>query len=153
MSSGVSFTIEELTYDSDPQPDVIDFLRRTAAAYEKTHHAEVFDPNNFSIARYLARAGGHMFLARRDGRPVGVMFARLLTSVFDSNLLILFQDLLYVESGNSRATKMLMQYFIDFGKKNANHLITMITEGTNIKPRSLERLGFSELETLYRMRV
>lgn len=153
MWSTVSYTIENLTIDSNPDPSVIEFLRDTAAYYEKTHHSEVFDPQNFSVARYLARTGGHMFLARRDEQPVGVMFARLLESIFDRQLRILFQDLLYVKSGNSRAAHFLMQHFIDFGRRNANHIITMITVGTNIKPRSLERLGFAELETLYRMRV
>lgn len=93
-----------------------------------------------------------MMLCRRDGKPVGVMLSRLYDSILDPNVRILMQDLLYGKSG-TRASKYLLADFIDFGKANANHVISMIGERTNIKGRSLENLGFKKLETLYRLEI
>lgn len=149
MRSSTTYTIaplEESTLDEETVRFIVEIMRDL----EKGPYGEVFDPFNFSIARYFA-IGGHVFLARRDGKPVGVLLTRLLTSVFDSNLRILHQDLLY--SRSPRVTKLLMEFLIDFGRRNANHVISMIGAGTNIKPRSLERLGFSQFETLFRLRV
>jgi hypothetical protein len=63
------------------------------------------------------------------------------------------QDVLFTKKSSGRATHILMNAFIDFGKANANHLFTMVAEQTNIKARSLDRLGFKQVETLYRLEV
>lgn len=95
----------------------------------------------------------HRFtVCRREGEPVGFMFSSVLKSKFDEETIILRQDLLYARP-QTRAAKYLLDDFIDFGKLNANHIISMIGEKTNIKPRSLEKLGFKKLETLYRIEV
>lgn len=147
-----NYTITEITNDTEPTAEVVDLIvyvmRRSGELYDWA-----FDSYNFKMSTYLARQGGHMFLARRDGKPVGLLLARLLPSVFDHQTRILYQDLLHVKPGNPRAAYFLMQYLIDFGRRNANHVITMIAAETNLKPRSLEKLGFTKLETLYRMRV
>ena len=78
------------------------------------------------------------------------MLARLYTSIFDDETKILQQDLLYARPG-SRASKVLLDDFIDFGRKHADHILTTIGTETVIKGESLEKLGFSKLETTYRM--
>lgn len=89
-----------------------------------------------------------------DGRPVGFMFATRYSSIFDQSKVLLRQDFLYTPEGSSPfICHRLMQDFIDFGKLCADHILTVRGPGTNIKGSSLERLGFKELETLYRMEV
>jgi hypothetical protein len=88
----------------------------------------------------------------RDQKPVGFMAATLIKSFFDANCVLLRQELLFALP-NSRAANLLLKDFIDFGKLNANHILTTIGKKTNIKPKSLERLGFEELEVRYRLEV
>lgn len=118
------------------------------AAFElKKQYDSKFNPIDFTFSK-----GHRLTICFKDGSPVGFMLARLSVSIFDPNVKILLQDLLYAKSG-SRAAKLLLDDFIDFGKRNANHIITMIAENTNIKERSFERLGFKKIETLYRLEV
>lgn len=112
-------------------------------------YGDRFNFMNFSPARYTAM-GGRMMVCFRDGEPCGAMLMRLYDSVFDEEVRILMQDTLFAEPG-TLAAKLLMDDFIDFGRRRADHIITMIAERTNIKPRSLARLGFKQLETLYRL--
>lgn len=104
---------------------------------------------HFPVVTYSKEA--RLMICYKNGKPVGVMLYQIFPSVFDPSTLVCKQDLLYVKKGNPRATKLLLDEFIDFGKANANHVITMIAEKTNIKPRSLEKLGFKKLEVLYRL--
>lgn len=107
-----------------------------------------FNEWNFNLVDFMDE--NLFWVCKRDGKPVGYMMARLLTNTFDNNTIMLVQESLYAEQG-TRAAKLLLDVFIDFGKTNANHVITMISESSNIKERSLERLGFKKLETLYRL--
>ncbi len=79
--------------------------------------------------------------------------AQLYPHPFDPDVTVLKQDLLYVIPGYPKATRALLHHFIDFGKAHANECFTMLAMQTNIKPRSLEKLGFTEVETLYRLEV
>ena len=93
-------------------------------------------------------------MAFRLGEPAGLMMASLTRSVFDSDKILLRQDLLWVPKGGGfGVSRRLLQDFIDFGRLNADHILTTRSRATNIKGRSLERLGFCELETFYRMEV
>jgi len=93
------------------------------------------------------------WVCERDGEIVGIMLARLYPSVFDPGKLILFQDLLYVKKDVRRAAYLLLAKFIDFGKTRADHIFTAITDHTNIKGRSLAKLGFSKIQEQYRLVV
>ncbi len=131
--------------------DELDVLAQEIAA----RFGKRFNPWKFEIRQY---ANQNRFMVVRHfsskGKTiVGVMLSSLYRSAFDHLVKIQHQDLLYVRPGHPRATKMLMDDFIDFGKRNANHLISMIGPATNIKPRSLERLGFKVMETTYRLEV
>jgi hypothetical protein len=88
----------------------------------------------------------------RDQIPVGFMWSSLHNHTFDPKLKILKQLLLHAQPG-TRAARLLLKEFIDFGKLNANYIITTIGRETNIKSKSLEKLGFSKLEESYRLEV
>lgn len=89
----------------------------------------------------------------REGRVTGIMIASLGQSIFDHKIKILRQQLFYVKPHSGRTAHVLFQKFIDIGNRYANHIITMLTRETNIKPQTLESMGFKEMETLYRMEI
>lgn len=70
----------------------------------------------------------------------------------ECNRVFLRQNALYGKPG-SLATFYLVQDYIDFGKTHADDVIMVIGAKTNIKPKSLERLGFNKLETSYRLKT
>jgi hypothetical protein len=107
---------------------------------------------NFDMLGYI-RKNGMVLVCYRHNKPIGILMARLFGSVFDPKTKILYQDLLYVNKKGTRAANILFRALIDFGKLNANHIITMITPTANIKGETLERLGFNQLETLYRLEI
>ena len=96
---------------------------------------------------------GIFLVCERDGEIVGIHISFLSRSVFDDNTKILRQQLFYVKPGSGRAAYHLFKKFIDIGRHEANHIITMLTSHTNIKPETLSRWGFKELETLYGLEV
>lgn len=90
-------------------------------------------------------------VCKKGEKVVGIMLSRLSRAIFDPTVILYVQDTLYCT--RPKATSMLLRDFIDFGKLHADHIITMTTPHTNIKGRSLEKLGFKELETFYRMEI
>ncbi len=126
-----------------------DFLKESAEHLDEIG-GHRYNWREFPILAYIENH--RVTVCRRDGKLVGVMLARLCNSNFDRDLKVLRQDILYCRPG-TRAAKLLLEDFIDFGKANAKHVITAIGKRTNIKGRSLEKLGFKELETLYRLEV
>jgi len=114
----------------------------------KKTNPEFKTPERFNFFGYIETHRARICL--RNGEPVGLLLCQIYPSTFDPTLKILYQDLLYGKPG-TKAAKLLLDDFIAFGKANAQHILTMIAKGTNIKGRSLERLGFTKLEELYRM--
>lgn len=110
----------------------------------------VLDWRKFKIDRYIRNH--RVMVCYRDDRPVGVMLSRLYRTLLDPEKTVLFQDFLFAEPG-TRAAKLLLDEFVDFGKTHANHVISTIGLKTNIKRSSLEKLGFLKLEERYRMEV
>lgn len=127
-----------------------DFVRFGAIKLNEKYDNR-YDWKNFDLYNHLAR-GNYLAICYRDKEPVGFLFASFYKSFFEPNLVILQQNTLFCLP-NTRGANLLMKDFIDFGKANANHVITMIGRESNIKPRSLENLGFKELETLYLLEV
>lgn len=109
------------------------------------------DFTNFNIWDYIRN--NHVWVVRRQGEPVGVMFAQLYGSVFDPKSKILFQDGLYCKKSSGRAAYLLMREFIDFGRANAKIIFTCRGKLTNVKARTLERLGFEKTEEIFRLVV
>lgn len=145
------YTIERITNISQMTGELSLWLREFGVKaaqdnFGSSTYMETFDYLDYAINNLL-------WICRRDGRPVGAMLASIQISVFDPDLTILVQDSLYVPESGNRAAFLLLREFIDFGKSNAKHIITMTASGTNIKARSLEKLGFKELERHYRLEV
>jgi hypothetical protein len=93
------------------------------------------------------------YICRRDGEVTGHLICYVFTSPLDVKVKILYQLAFYAKPDSGRTAWHLFQKFIDIGKKEANHIITMLTSQTNIKPSTLKNLGFEEVETLYRLEV
>lgn len=111
--------------------------------------------NKYNLRRFDLKShmkfGGRLTLCVGEGRYFGLMLMTLTENQWDFGRKTLIQDTIY--SINPRATKMLFDDFINYGRQNAEEIITMVGERTNIKGSSLERLGFKKLETLYRLEV
>lgn len=84
-----------------------------------------------------------------SGEIIGLMSCKLTGDHFNYHYKILRQVIFYSKS--YRASKILFDEFIDFGKNNADAIITNIAEHTNIKESTLKKLGFSKMETLYKL--
>lgn len=148
------YTIKRLTLadidDKNPDNYKLWIFIRNAGVTLNGLYGKRYDWNNFPVPLIVK---DHYFaVCFKDDEPVGLMVGTLTKSIFDQNIKILRQITQFAVPG-SQAAYWLMKDFIDFGKVNANHILTNIGAKTNIKPRSLEKLGFSELETLYRMEI
>jgi len=143
------YTVERITSREQVDDELLEFFKMSAEQVAMDY-GHKFNWKKFKLLSY---ARDHrLMICRRNGRPVGIMLSQLYGSVFDPDVKILCQDLLFTKPG-TRAARLLMRDFIDFGRLNANHVITMIAEKTNIKRQSLEKLGFVKLEELYRIEV
>lgn len=111
----------------------------------------VYDCSHFNFDEYARQ--NCLWFCWRNGKPVGIMMAQFYANTFDRDVKILYQDLLYCEKSSGRAAYLLMDKFIAFGRANANLVFTMTTKHTNVKGRTLERLGFEKTEELYRLEV
>jgi hypothetical protein len=142
----VTYTIKRIG-KNDLDFTLIDFLYGAAVALDrKFNHGYRWGEIDFE-----SFVENHLFLVCfRNKRPVGFLAASFTRSFFDPKCVILRQNLLY-SLPNTRASLLLLKEFVDFGTANANHIITTIGPKTNIKSKSLEKLGFNKLEELYRM--
>lgn len=126
--------------------DVEEFAREAAVLLEERYNGR-FKAGNFDLREYVGR--NLVLVCRRDGEVVGILLAQQFRSVFDNHTQILMQDLLYAKPGAIWAARLLLDQFVDFGKRNANHVFTMTTPQANIKGKSLERMGFRKIEEIY----
>jgi hypothetical protein len=145
-----TYTIDRLKYHHHFTDDVIKFFKDEIPKLSE-RFGDKFDYNNCPL--YLLAETGHFYICRRNGEIRGYLLAFISKSVFDPKIKILKQQSLYVKPDSGRTAYWLFKKFIDIGKTEANHIITMLTSQTNIKSETLENMGFKELETLYRLEV
>lgn len=145
-----SSTAYTLNREREVSPDVYAFLIGEMAA-ARAAVDDTLDFSNFDVWGYAANH--YMWIVRKDGAPVGVMFAQLYGNVFDPKIKILFQDGFYVRKSSGRAAYLLFKEFIDFGRANAKIIFTCRGKLTNVKVRTLERLGFEKSEEIFRLVV
>ena len=122
---------------------------------EGPHIAKIFGNKfNYENAAIEAMIEKAIFLVgRRNGEIRGVHISWLVNHPLDTKVKLLSQQLFYVKPDSGRMSYHLFKKFIDIGKSEANHIITMLTRQTNIKSDTLEKFGFKELEVLYRLEV
>lgn len=138
-------TIERVTEMNDK---LWDFLAENLPELSNKYN-DVF---NYADAHFEYLVKKNIFLVgKQNGHIKGIMIASLSKSPFDVNCKILQQILFF--STSKRVSHALFNKFIDIGENEADHIITMLAEHTNLKPSTLNRYGFKKLETLYRMEV
>jgi len=146
----MKYTIERLTLETLYNSDVLKYLNEEAPKISK-----LFDNKlNYKNCPVHELVINYIFLiCRREGEITGHMILELSESPLDNDVKILYQISFYAKPHSGRTAFHLFQKFIDIGQKESNHIITMLTSKTNIKSSTLERMGFKELETLYRLEV
>lgn len=134
-------------------PDVEGDVRRfiaEGAEFANRVYGNKYDWSEFPILDFV---DSHYFaMCFKRNVPVGFICGTLTRNGFDRKITTLRQTLLYAVP-KTRASLLLLKDFIDFGKENAKHIITGIGTETNIKPKSLEKLGFKHLEQVFRLEV
>ena len=138
-----TYTIERVEEnDNTVSEDFLKYIREVAPVL-----AELFG-NKFDYTttpyRMLVRHY-QFYVCRRNGEITGHLICHIYTSPLDVTKKILYQVSLYAKPDSGRTAYHLFQKFIDIGKKNANHIITMLTSRTNIKPSTLKNLGLEEM--------
>lgn len=141
----IRYTIER---HNKPTKELCDFILAEAPALNERFGSK-FNFKNCDLDLLTRR--GLFLVVKRDDEIRGWMIAFKTKSCFDTNVTILQQQSFFVKPDSGRAAYHLFKKFIDIGKSEANHIITMLTSETNIKPETLNRLGFKEVETLYRL--
>lgn len=146
----MTYTISRLEKPEDFTEDVIKFLREVMPKISEMY-------NNKLDFRYckpeLLAKHGIFLICRRDGEITGQHISNLSICPLDLSKRILQQVHFYVKPDSGRTAYHLFKEFLDIGKSEADHIITMLTSQTNIKASTLENMGFEELETLYRLEV
>lgn len=142
-----TYTIERAT---EYETDLHNFLKQETPKISALFENK-FNPSNAAVRIMIEK--GIFLVARRNGEIRGIHISWLIKSPLDLNVKILQQQLFYVKPDSGRTTYHLFKKFIDIGKSEANHIITMLTSQTNIKSTTLVNLGFKELEVLYRLEV
>ena len=144
------YTIERLKCKEDFTEDVKKFWNEEAPKIGKLFDDKLDYRNCKPI---LLAERGVFFICRRDGEITGQHISSLSLCPLDLGKTLLHQMHFYAKPDSGRTAYHLFKEFLDFGKLNADHIITMLTSQTNIKSSTLERMGFEELETLYRLEV
>lgn len=145
-----TYTIEQLTDKTLCNKDVREYIFEVAPKLSEMFENKL-DFRNCPVVDLVQK--GIFLVCRRNGEIRGHMICYVFTSPLDVKVKILYQLSFHVKPDSGRTAYHLFQKFIDIGKDRANHIITMLTTHTNIKPSTLERMGFKELETLYRMEI
>ena len=147
-----TYTIEQISYSGFVNNDhgILEYLNDVAPKL-----SEMFDGKfDWRTTPYGSLFKKYIFLVCiRDGKISGHMICNLFDSPLDYTVKILYQVSFHAKPDSGRTAWHLFQKFLDIGKTRANHVITQRTPNTNIKASTLERMGFKEMETLYRLEI
>lgn len=150
MKKKTTYTIKRINNILELDTNILNFFKEEIPNISKMF-GDKFDFDNCVIEGFLR--SGIVLVCERDGEITGLHASFISKSPFDFKLNILTQQIFYVKPDSGRTAYHLFKKFIDIGKREADHIITMLTSQTNIKPQTLQNMGFKELETLYRMEV
>lgn len=145
MSRTADYTIEKIT-EIKAYSDVAEFFY----TWTKAQTLYDLDFTNFDFHTYARE--NCIWMCRKKGVLVGVLLARLFPCGWDPTNKTLYQDGLFCLKSSGKASYLLLKEFIDFGRKEANLVFTCRTKYTNVKEKSLERLGFYKTEELFLLR-
>lgn len=133
----------------DLTPDVIIFLGNSAfqvnTIYDSEYPWEKF-PVRWAVENQLV-----FVCFDSDKRPVGFLYGMMTNSPFDSSRKVLRSQLIYAK--NPIATTRLIKHFIDYGEAHADYIHMNLGKHANLKQSSLEKLGFEQLDVVYRKKV
>lgn len=148
MTKTTTYAIEKLDKYTVHDDEVVKYLWEVGS-----HLSHLFGGHlDWNSTPYELLAEHRQFyICRRNGEITGHLICHIYRSPLDVTKKILYQTSLHAKPDSGRTAWHLFQKFIDIGRKDANHIITMLTSQTNIKPSTLENMGFEKLETLYRM--
>lgn len=96
-----------------------------------------------------------VLVAEKDGAPVGFIAGLVSPHLYNPEIRILCELFWWVMPGHrgGRASPMLLDAFVEWGKEHADWITFGTTEKTPIKESSLIRRGFHLQETSYLMEV
>jgi RimJ/RimL family protein N-acetyltransferase len=94
-------------------------------------------------------------IATLEEKPVGFIAGYFNPHLFNPAILVLCELFWWVvpEHRNSRVGAMLMNEFIDFGKKNAQWISCSLNRFTEVNQKSLLKRGFHEHERTFLLEV
>jgi len=95
------------------------------------------------------------FIAEKEGNPVGFIFGFFVPHYFNPEIKTLTELAWWVipsERGTQAGT-MLMQAFIEFGKKNSDWIAFGLNEKTPVKPERILGMGFKNFERSFLLEV
>ncbi len=144
-----NYTVEKITGNYDISEEMEKFFHDFGMSHYKNLNLR-YDVRNLTVENYIKV--GHVWFCFRNNKPVGFMLATMGPVSLDLNYIALRQTFLYALPG-TRGAHHLLKEFVDFGKRHANDVIITVGKYTNLKSRSLERLGFGEWETIYKLEV
>lgn len=147
-----TYTIEQISFDEffNNYKDIQEYLYEVAPSLSKMFGNKL----DYRHTDYASLFKRYIFLVcLRDGKISGHMICNLFTSPLDSTVRILSQVSFHTKPGSGRSAYHLFHKFLDIGKARANHVITHTNPNTNIKSSTLERMGFEEVETVYRLEI
>lgn len=135
----------DLLLPNEATMEIEDFIVKSLTEINDSRD-KFYNNVSFNLKKYLENY--YCFVCRKDKKLVGFILAMKGPSAFSNQTQILISDVLYAVPG-TRAAHHLIHHFIDIGKRNADHVIIALNVKSNIKPRTLERLGLKETEKLF----
>lgn len=140
----MSYTVKKITV-KDLNPTLLRFIANSSTELNEMYDFNFNWAHKFPL-KYAIETQVFLICYKAE-TPVGMLVASLQPAFFDTSKRVLKQQTLF--SKHPRATYELLRYFIDFGRLNANLVVTNIGKHTNLKPESLKKLGFTKMEEVF----
>lgn len=107
-----------------------------------------FKDSTFNILEFA----GSVVVCFKDDQPVGLLLYHIAPCLWRQDIRILTQHLLWTQA-KTRAVYYLLRHLKKVGEEKADMIFCPIGHATNLKPSSLEKMGFKLLETTYSYEV
>ena len=148
MRTTATYTTKVLTLENLSNYEVV--LGFMADIYSSKYESKL-DLRNLDLRQYVKHGRVVLVIDEVAQLIMGVYLAQVYRASLDPTKRICYQDLMWARS--PRAFKMLMDDFLTFGRLSADHIISMVGPTANLSEKSMRKLGFTPVETLYRIEV